>query len=45
VARIAIAAAYVALLIHTIGYASYLTDPLTWALLAVGGGARGGRRA
>jgi putative inorganic carbon (HCO3(-)) transporter len=35
-ARIAIAAAFGALLIHTIGYAGYLTDPLTWALLAVG---------
>jgi putative inorganic carbon (HCO3(-)) transporter len=36
-ARIGIAAAFVALLVHTIGYAAYLTDPLTWALLAVGG--------
>jgi putative inorganic carbon (HCO3(-)) transporter len=36
-ARIAIAAAFCALLVHTIGYAAYLTDPLTWALLAVGG--------
>jgi putative inorganic carbon (hco3(-)) transporter len=36
-ARIGIAAALVALLVHTIGYAAYLTDPLTWALLAVGG--------
>jgi O-antigen ligase/polysaccharide polymerase Wzy-like membrane protein len=36
-ARIGIAAAFSALLIHTIGYAAYLTDPLTWALLAVGG--------
>jgi putative inorganic carbon (HCO3(-)) transporter len=35
-ARIAIAAAFGALLIHTIGYAGYLTDPLTWALLAAG---------
>ncbi|MFL5907453.1 MAG: O-antigen ligase family protein [Solirubrobacterales bacterium] len=35
-ARIAIAAAFLALLVHTIGYAAYLTDPLTWALLAVG---------
>ena len=35
-ARIAIAAAFGALLVHTIGYAGYLTDPLTWALLAVG---------
>ncbi len=36
-ARIGIAAAFGALLVHTIGYAAYLTDPLTWALLAVGG--------
>ena len=36
-ARIAIAAAFAALLVHTIGYAAYLTDPLTWALLAIGG--------
>jgi putative inorganic carbon (hco3(-)) transporter len=36
-ARIGIAAAFAALLVHTIGYAAYLTDPLTWALLAAGG--------
>jgi len=36
-ARVGLAAAFVALLAHTIGYAAYLTDPLTWALLAVGG--------
>ncbi len=36
-ARIAIAAAFAGLLVHTIGYAGYLTDPLTWALLAIGG--------
>jgi hypothetical protein len=36
-ARIGIAAAFGALLVHTIGYAAYLTDPLTWALLAAGG--------
>jgi hypothetical protein len=36
-ARIGVAAAFTALLAHTIGYAAYLTDPLTWALLAVGG--------
>jgi hypothetical protein len=34
--RVGIAAAFTALLAHTIGYAAYLTDPLTWALLAVG---------
>jgi O-antigen ligase len=36
-ARIAMAAAFCALLVHTIGYAAYLTDPLTWVLLAMGG--------
>jgi putative inorganic carbon (hco3(-)) transporter len=36
-ARIGVAAAFTALLAHSIGYAAYLTDPLTWALLAVGG--------
>ena len=36
-ARIGVAAAFTALLAHTIGYAAYLTDPLTWALLAIGG--------
>ena len=36
-ARIALAAAFIALLVHTVGYAAYLTDPLTWALLAIGG--------
>jgi putative inorganic carbon (HCO3(-)) transporter len=36
-ARIAMAAAFCGLLVHTIGYAAFLTDPLTWALLAIGG--------
>ena len=36
-ARIGVAAAFAALLIHTIGYADYLSDPLTWALFGVGG--------
>jgi O-antigen ligase/polysaccharide polymerase Wzy-like membrane protein len=36
-ARVALAAVFCALLVHTIGYAAYLIDPLTWALLAVGG--------
>jgi putative inorganic carbon (HCO3(-)) transporter len=36
-ARVGVASAFCALLVHTIGYAAYLTDPLTWALLAVGG--------
>jgi putative inorganic carbon (hco3(-)) transporter len=36
-ARVGLAAAFTALLAHSIGYAAFLTDPLTWALLAVGG--------
>jgi putative inorganic carbon (HCO3(-)) transporter len=34
--RVMVVAAFGALLVHTIGYAGYLTDPLTWALLAIG---------
>jgi hypothetical protein len=37
-ARVAVAAAFVALLVHTLLYAAYLEDPLTWALLALGTG-------
>jgi O-antigen ligase len=35
-ARAAVAAAFVALLAHTMMYASFLEDPLAWTLLAVG---------
>jgi putative inorganic carbon (HCO3(-)) transporter len=35
-ARIAVAAAFVALIFHTLLYADFLEDPVTWALLAVG---------
>jgi len=35
-ARAAIAAAFVALVVHTMLYAAFLEDPLAWALLAVG---------
>jgi hypothetical protein len=35
-ARVAVAAGFCALLVHTIGYAGYLTDPLTWSLIAIG---------
>jgi O-antigen ligase len=35
-ARAAIAAAFVALLVHTMLYADFLEDPFTWALLGVG---------
>jgi O-antigen ligase len=36
VARAGIAAALVALVVHTLMYAAFLEDPLAWALLAVG---------
>ena len=32
----AIAAAFVALLFHTLLYADFLEDPITWTLLAIG---------
>jgi O-antigen ligase len=35
-ARAAVAAAFVALIVHTLFYADFLEDPATWALLAVG---------
>jgi O-antigen ligase len=35
-ARAAIAAAFLALVFHTLVYAAFLEDPLTWALLGVG---------
>ena len=35
-ARTAIAAMFVALVVHTIFYASFLEDPTTWVLLAAG---------
>jgi putative inorganic carbon (hco3(-)) transporter len=34
--RAAVAAAFCALLVHTLAYAAYLEDPLTWTLLALG---------
>ncbi|HEV2060712.1 MAG TPA: O-antigen ligase family protein, partial [Solirubrobacteraceae bacterium] len=36
IARAAVAAAFVALVVHTLLYAAFLEDPLTWALLALG---------
>jgi O-antigen ligase len=36
VARAGVGAAFVALLVHTLAYAAYLEDPLTWTLLALG---------
>ena len=35
--RVGIAAAFVGLLVHTMFYAAFLEDPVTWTLLAVGG--------
>ncbi|HEU4974017.1 MAG TPA: O-antigen ligase family protein [Baekduia sp.] len=35
-ARLAIGAAFAALVVHTLGYAAFLEDPMTWALLALG---------
>jgi len=43
--RIAIAACFAALAVHTWTYADFLEDPLTWTLLGIGVAyARGGRR-
>jgi putative inorganic carbon (HCO3(-)) transporter len=36
IARAAIAAAFIALVLHTLVYAAFLEDPLSWTLLAVG---------
>jgi hypothetical protein len=33
---VAIAAAFIALLFHTLLYADFLEDPITWTLLAIG---------
>jgi hypothetical protein len=41
VERSAIAACFVALLVHSLGYAAFATDPATWALLALGSALRG----
>ncbi len=35
-ARATVAALFVTMLVHTLGYASFLEDPATWAILAVG---------
>ncbi|HSR93362.1 MAG TPA: O-antigen ligase family protein [Solirubrobacterales bacterium] len=36
VARVAVLAAFVALLVHTMAYAGFYEDPITWVLLAAG---------
>jgi O-antigen ligase len=40
IARAGLAAAYCALVLHTLVYAAYLEDPLSWALLAIAAGLR-----
>ncbi len=35
-ARVGVAAAFVALVFHTLLYADFLEDPITWTLLAIG---------
>jgi hypothetical protein len=35
-ARAAVLAAFVALLVHTLSYAGFFEDPITWVLLAIG---------
>jgi O-antigen ligase len=40
IARAAIAASFVALVVHTLLYAAFLEDPLAWALLAAGAALR-----
>ena len=36
VARAAVLAAFVALLVHTLAYAGFFQDPITWVLMAIG---------
>jgi len=36
VGRAAVAACFVGMVVHSMGYAGFLTDPATWALLALG---------
>ena len=35
-ARCALAALMVAMVVHSIGYAGFVIDPVTWALLGIG---------
>jgi O-antigen ligase len=43
--RAAIGAAFLALVLHTMLYADFLEDPVTWTLLAIGGSLAAARRA
>jgi hypothetical protein len=40
--RAAVAACFVAICVHSLGYAGFVIDPATWALLALGIGLRVG---
>jgi hypothetical protein len=40
VARVAVAACFVTMLVHSLGYAGFASDPATWALLGLGLGLR-----
>jgi len=42
VTRAGLAAAYTALILHTLVYAAFLEDPLSWTLLAIAAGLRAG---
>jgi putative inorganic carbon (hco3(-)) transporter len=35
-ARVAVVAGFVGMLVHSLSYAAFLTDPITWTLLAIG---------
>ena len=37
VARAAVLAMFIALIVHTLAYAGFYEDPITWVLLAMGG--------
>jgi putative inorganic carbon (hco3(-)) transporter len=43
IARAAILAAFVALLVHTMAYAGFFQDPITWVLMAIGASLAAGR--
>ncbi len=44
-ARSAVAACFVAMIVHSLGYAGFIIDPATWALLALGVALHPGREA
>ncbi len=43
IARAAVLAAFVALLVHTMAYAGFFQDPITWVLMAIGASLAAGR--